>query len=158
MVLFICQTATSDIPLMVATQSTDNSFRDFDDRVYITLKSLSLYLLHLHLSHFKQKPHLAAGLPPTLFHQQNWILNQYHILRQLCNSEYENTNVSLVNSSMAVNDLIAKYVGWIIFHLSASNWKVVFDHLSTKINLIATHPELAPDSIDLQFMSRDCRG
>ena len=138
---------------MVATRSIDTSFGILTTEC--TLKSLSLYLLHLRLSHFKQKPHLTAGLPPALFHQRNWILNQYHIAA--ANSEYENTNVSLVNSSMAVNDLIAKYVGRIIFHLSASNWKVVFDRLSTKINLIATHPELAPDSIDLQFMSH-CHG
>lgn len=61
--------------------------------------------------------------------------------------------MSLVNSSLAVNDLIAKYVGRIIFHISASNWKIVFERLSTKINFIATHPELNPDSIDLQLMA-----
>jgi len=61
--------------------------------------------------------------------------------------------MSLVTSSLAVNDLIAKYVGRIIFHISASNWKVVFERLSTKISYIATHPEHNPDSIDLQLMS-----
>jgi hypothetical protein len=61
--------------------------------------------------------------------------------------------MSLVNSSLAINDLIAKYVGRIIFHISASNWKIVFDRLSDKINTIASHPEPNPDSIDLQLMS-----
>ena len=61
--------------------------------------------------------------------------------------------MSLVNSYLAVNDLIAKYVGRIIFHISASNWKIVFERLSTKINTIATNSEPNPDSLDLQLMS-----
>ena len=62
--------------------------------------------------------------------------------------------MSLATSSKMVNDLIAKHVGRIIFHISASNWKVVFGRLSDKINSIATHPDITSESIiDLHFMS-----
>ena len=68
-------------------------------------------------------------------------------------TEYEKTHMSLVNSYLAVNDLIAKYVGRVIFHISASNWNIVFERLSAKINNIATNPESNLDSLDLQLMS-----
>jgi neurofibromin 1 len=60
--------------------------------------------------------------------------------------------MSLVVSELAINALIAKYVGRILFHISASNWNLVFERFSTKINFIATHPELNPDFIDFHLM------
>jgi neurofibromin 1 len=69
------------------------------------------------------------------------------------NAAYEKTHMSLVKSSLSVNNLIAKYVGRIIFHISASNWNMVFERLSTKIAYLATHPDGNPDAVDLQLMS-----
>jgi hypothetical protein len=145
MVLFIRQTASSDVPLMVATRSTDTSFRDFDDRVNIKVPVSAISVPPPPLP-LRSRPSASSVLSAKMD-----IKSISHIAA--ANAEYENTHMSLVNSSIVVNDLIAKYVGRIIFHLSASNWKVVFDRLSSKINFIATHPELTPDSIDLQFMS-----
>ena len=145
MVLFIRQTASSDVPLMVATRSTDISFRDFEDsvngKVPVGASAISV----------PPVPLPPRSPPSTLSSAKVNIKSISHIAA--ANAEYENTHMSLANSSIVVNDLIAKYVGRIIFHLSASNWKVVFDRLSSKINSIATHHELAPDCIDLQFMS-----
>ena len=145
MVLFMHQTANSHIPLMVATRSTDISFRDFEDRVNINVAVKSV---------------LPPTLPPLLRNRASTssissakmsIKSMSHI--PAATSEYESTHMSLASSSLAVNDLIAKYVGRIIFHLSASNWKVVFERLSTKISFIAAHPEISPDAVDLQLMS-----
>lgn len=146
MVLFMRQTAKSDVPLMVATRSTDTSFRDFEDTVNIGVAAKSV----------PPPPSVKASLrnqPSTssISSGKMSIKSTSHI--QAANAEYEKSHMSLVTSSLAVNDLIAKYVGRIIFHISASNWKVVFERLSTKISYIATHPEHNPDSIDLQLMS-----
>ena len=151
MVLFIRQTASSDVPLMVATRSTDISFRDYEDRMDTEVGDSTIFVppppLPLPAEATLRSPHSASSISSGKMN----IKSISHIAA--ANAEYENTHMSLVNSSLVVNDLISKYVGRIIFHLSASNWKVVFERLSTKINFIATHPELTPDSIDLQFMS-----
>jgi ABC-type iron transport system FetAB ATPase subunit len=54
---------------------------------------------------------------------------------------------------MFVSSLIAKDVGRAVFHISASNWSVVHDRLSGKISYLAAHPELQPDTVDLQLMA-----
>jgi hypothetical protein len=149
MVLFIRQTASSDVPLMVTTRSTDTSFRDFEDRVNIKVASVSVPPSPLPLSaeaSLRNRPSANSVSSGKMS-----IKSISHIAA--ANAEYENTHMTLVNSSLVINDLIAKYVGRIIFHLSASNWKVVVERLSTKISFIAAHPELSPDAIDLQFMS-----
>lgn len=151
MVLLMRQTANSDVPLMVATRSTDTSFRDFGDKINIKVTARSV-----------PSPSLPHDSEPSLHNRSSAssfqsakisVKSTSHSHIAAVSTEYERTHMSLVNSSLVVNDLIAKYVGRIIFHISASNWKIVFECLSTKINLIATHPELNPDSIDLQLMS-----
>ena len=136
---------------MVATRSTDVSFRDYEDRMDIEVAESTAFIppppLPPPAEATLRSPHSASSVSSGKMN----IKSISHIAA--ANAEYENTHMSLVNSSLVVNDLIAKYVGRIIFHLSASNWKVVFERLLTKINFIATHPELTPDSIDLQFMS-----
>ena len=151
MVLFIRQTASSDVPLMLATRSTDISFRDFDDRVNIKFPVSAISVLPPPLPLPAETSPRSRPSASSISSAKINIKSISHI--SAANAEYENTHMSLVNSSIVVNDLIAKYVGRIIFHLSASNWKVVFERFSDKINFIATNPELTPDSIDLQFMS-----
>ena len=150
MVLFMRQTAKSDVPLMVATRSTDTSFRDFEDRVNIKVAANSVphqpLLLSPQAASLRNRPSANSVLSGKIS-----IKSISHIAAT--SSKYENSHVSLINSSLAVNDLIAKYVGRIIYHISASNWNVVFERLSTKISLVATNPEHNPDFIDLQLMS-----
>ena len=146
MVLFMRQTANPDVPLMVAIRSTDTSFRDFEDTMNIKVGTRSVPPLHLTPEpSLRNRPSASSFLPKMV------VKSTSHIAAT--STQYERTHMSLVNSSLAVNDLIAKYVGRIIFHISASSWKVVFERLSTKITYIATHPEHHPDSIDLQLMS-----
>jgi neurofibromin 1 len=66
---------------------------------------------------------------------------------------YEKTHMSLVKSALPVNDLIAKYAGRIVFHLSASNWTGVYGRLRTKIHFLASNPSENPDITDLQLMA-----
>ncbi|KAF8165773.1 hypothetical protein B0H34DRAFT_794124 [Crassisporium funariophilum] len=148
MVLFMRQTSNSDVPLMLATRSTDISFRDFDDNI------------NLNAAESPPPPPPAADDGATLRTRPSSssvksgrmsIKSNSHI--SATNTTYENTHMSLVKSSLSVNNLIAKYVGRIVFHISASNWSVVFDRLSTKISYLASHPDANADTNDLQLMS-----
>ncbi|KAK0207040.1 hypothetical protein DFS33DRAFT_1318594 [Desarmillaria ectypa] len=64
----------------------------------------------------------------------------------------QRTPMSAVNSFHTLNALIEKYTGRIIFHISASNWNVVFDRLRTKIRQLSQN-EGEVDTIDIQLLS-----
>ena len=151
MVLLMRHTANSEVPLMVAMRSTDTSFRDLEDKIKIKVaaKSVSTPSLPLDSEPSLRNQSSSSSIQSSKISVKS--ISHSHIAA--VSNEYERTHMSLVNSSLAVNDLIAKYVGRIIFHISASNWRIVFDRLSKKINAIASHPEPNPDSIDLQLMS-----
>lgn len=68
-------------------------------------------------------------------------------------TSYEKTSQMLYKSSLSLNHLIAKFVGRIIYHLSASNWNAVFSRIRTKIHFLASNSEENTDVIDLQLMS-----
>ncbi|KAF9226729.1 hypothetical protein BS17DRAFT_500836 [Gyrodon lividus] len=66
---------------------------------------------------------------------------------------FERTHMALVKSTMALNILISRFAGRIVYHLSASNWMVVFHRIRTKIHYLANTPEDNPDTVDLQLMT-----
>lgn len=142
MVLFMRQTASSEVPLMLQTRTTDVSFRDFEDTVNIA----------------NVQPPAPSEIPLRTRPSSNSVRSGRVNIKSIThiaatNAAYEKTHMSLVKSSLSVNNLIAKYVGRIIFHISASNWNMVFERLSTKIGYLATHPDGNPDTVDLQLMS-----
>ena len=61
--------------------------------------------------------------------------------------------MSLIRSALPVNELITKYVGRIVFHLSASNWNGVYNRLRTKIHFLASNSSENPDVTDLQLIA-----
>jgi len=143
MVLFMRQTASSEAPLMLQTRSTDISFRDFEENINMTPVESSAPPAPTSLRNQTSSNSVMSGRVS--------VKSAVHIAAT--NMAYEKTHMSLVKSAVSVNNLIAKYVGRLIFHISASNWNVVFERLSTKIQFLATHPEVIPDTIDLQLMS-----
>lgn len=64
----------------------------------------------------------------------------------------QRTPMSAVNSFYTLNALIEKYTGRIIFHISASNWNVVFDRLRMKIRQLSQN-DGEVDTIDIQLLS-----
>ncbi|CAA7259350.1 unnamed protein product [Cyclocybe aegerita] len=145
MVLFMRQTSSADVPLMLQTRSTDISFRDFEDNISMASAEPSQQ------TPVQDPPLRTQPSSNSVKSAKVSIKSTMHI--SATNTAYEKTHMSLVKSSLSVNNLIAKYVGRIIFHISASNWNVVFDRLSTKISFLAAHPEANPDIVDLQLMS-----
>jgi len=61
--------------------------------------------------------------------------------------------MALVISTLALILLISKSLGRIVYHLSASNWLVVFHRIRQKIHFLASTTEDNPDMIDLQLMT-----
>lgn len=67
--------------------------------------------------------------------------------------DFNKTHMSLVKSSISLNNQIGKYAGLIIRHLSASNWPVVFSRIRSKLDMLSITSEEKPDTIDLQLMT-----
>jgi len=127
----------------VINRSTDLSFRDFEDDLsppsleHPTPVKVKVFRNQASVSSVRsERVHIKAYIPIAA-----------------TNAKYEKTHLPLVKSSMFVNSLIAKYIGRVVFHISTSNWSVFQDRLSGKISYLAAHPELQPDTVDLQLMA-----
>ena len=68
-------------------------------------------------------------------------------------THYEKTSQMLYKSTVSLSLLIAKYVGRVLYHLSASNWPMVLEKVKKRIHVLANAPEDGPDMIDLQLMA-----
>jgi hypothetical protein len=67
---------------------------------------------------------------------------------------YTNTPASMAETSSSLNLLIGKYAGVVIYHLSASNWPVVFARVRAKIYALERIEKgHMPDVVDLQLMT-----
>lgn len=63
------------------------------------------------------------------------------------------TPLTVSSSSSSINWLISKYSGKIVFHLSASNWSVVFAKIRNKIHHLAQTNEDTPDMVDMKLVA-----
>ncbi|KAG8886533.1 Ras GTPase activating protein ira2 [Tulasnella sp. 331] len=63
------------------------------------------------------------------------------------------TPLTVSSSSSSINWLISKYSGKIVFHLSASNWNVVFAKIRNKIHHLAQTNEENPDMVDMKLVA-----
>jgi hypothetical protein len=55
----------------------------------------------------------------------------------------------------SLNSLVSKFAGIVIYHISASNWPVVFERVRAKIRALEKVERGAmPDTIDLQLMTQ----
>lgn len=150
MVLFLRQSAHADGPLLMASlDSSDVSFRDFE-----TLPSLSISELLESQASIPQH----AGLPRDLrSHASSASVKSSKqsvasVTSLLNNTTYERTPISMMNSKQSLNALIERFTGKIIFHISASNWNVVFSRVRVKIRTLAQN-DGDMDSVDLQLLS-----
>jgi hypothetical protein len=68
-------------------------------------------------------------------------------------TSYERTSSVLCESISSMSSLIAKYVGRVVYHLSASNWLVVFSRIKSKIYMLASATEEDLDIMDVRLMT-----
>ena len=146
MVLFMRQTSLPEAPLVLQTQLTESAFRHLQEEIEISPEP-------------PEEPRNTPGEIPLRNQPSSSSMKSegVHIRASIpiaaTNTNYEKSHLSFVKSSLSVNSLIAKFVGRIIFHISASNWSVVHERLSNKISHLAAHPDAPPDTVDLQLMA-----
>lgn len=73
-------------------------------------------------------------------------------LNSLSSIGYEPTSSVVSESRLSLNGLIGKYAGKVIYHLSASNWPVVFERIRNKIRELSNSLENNPEIADLQLL------
>lgn len=66
---------------------------------------------------------------------------------------FERTSSTLCSSLSSMHTLIAKFSGRVVYHLSASNWPVVFSRIKSKIHALASDSEQDPDIMDIRLMT-----
>ena len=97
-------------------------------------------------------PRSRGKRSPSPFHQANDPSAPFTSLPQHF-THYEKTSQMLHKSTVSLNLMIAKYVGRVLYHLSASNWPMVLEKIKKRIHVLANAPEDGPDIIDLQLMA-----
>lgn len=154
LVLFLRQTAETD-PLMLSSGIADTSFRDFESTDFLTATPL----LEAQNggpaipSDISELPGPVLRNRPSANSVQSSKASIHSVIPIPANTlTYEKTHMTLAKSSLAVNRLIAKYAGRIIYHLSASNWKIVLSRLRSKIHFLASNAEENMDVVDLQLL------
>lgn len=152
MVLFLRQSAQTDPPLIMAgIDSTDIDFRDYEALP-------SLYLPDFIESQIEEStphhPDLPRDLhsPPSSDSVRSGKRSVASIASILASTGYERTPMSMINSARCLNDLVEKFTGRIVFHISASNWNVVFNRIRQKIRQLSQN-EVDLDAIDIQLLA-----
>ncbi|KAJ7724736.1 hypothetical protein DFH07DRAFT_1066990 [Mycena maculata] len=137
MVLYLRQTHTLETPLMLVDQTSDISFTDYEVALAENWHSLEAQLAW-------EKDTESLRSPLTLPISAH-------------NVAYEPTVRSAIKSPHALNTLLAKFTGRVIFHISVANWAVVFHRLRNKLQYLASNEldrtRQAPDLVDLQLLA-----
>lgn len=154
MVLYLRQTAAPECRLMSSSNlAPDASLHDFESVDIPTLTpddySYNGPPLPPHISQ-ASRPFLKVKPSATSFQSLGAASGQGQSNRAF---HFERTHMALVKSTMALNILISKFAGRIVYSLSASNWMVVFHRIRTKIHYLANTAEDNPDTVDLLLMT-----
>ncbi|KAG5648701.1 hypothetical protein DXG03_000048 [Asterophora parasitica] len=158
MVLLMRQTSFPDHPVMLPNRFSDLTFRDFESHPLVAESQPEISLdsptsaPEPSRAHQTQEAALRAQSSANSVRSGKLSLNST-IQFPATKTTYEKTHMSLVKSTVPVNDLIAQYAGRIVFQISASNWNVVYHRLRTKIHFLASNAAENPDVIDLQLMA-----
>ncbi|KAJ6460124.1 hypothetical protein C8R47DRAFT_1161242 [Mycena vitilis] len=150
MILYLRQTHTPETPVMLVDQTTDISFTDYeaavdsgfsvDDLVDLTSGKVRLR---------------------TSYSSLRSVGSEKSIPSHVSSTKYEPTIRSAIRSPHLLNTILAQWAGRVIYHISASNWQVVFNRLRVKLHYLAgenrdsERVKQSPDLnlIDLQLLA-----
>jgi hypothetical protein len=159
MVMFLRQTSPDGPPLLPANRGMDANFRDFENHIGFPKKEeepQSQSRSNISTPDPVVQPELRPRPSSTSITSTTMSVGGISIASVIPiksgNTVYEKTHISQIQSQYALHELIAKFAGRIIFHISATNWKVVFYRLRTKIHFLASQSDETPDTIDLQVL------
>jgi hypothetical protein len=155
MVLFLRQTTPPECRLMPSNRPAGNSYHGFESLQLPESPCLDLDSDGDSSTPNSQTPptHTLWNRPSSTSMNSGQLSMQSTIPIPTDNLSYERTPVSLMKVSLSLNTLIAKFSGLIVYHLSASNWTVVFHRLRNKIHFLASTSEENPDVVDLNLMT-----
>ncbi|KAJ6532260.1 hypothetical protein DFH09DRAFT_1370329 [Mycena vulgaris] len=153
--LYLRQTHTSDVPLMLVDHTTDISFTDYElpDSHVSPLGQLDELLS---CKWETGRPVVRGRASHSSFHSTTPSFGST-IPKNPSSNKYESTTRSAMKSPHALNILLDMFAGRVISHLSSSNWPVVFDRLRSKLHYLAggdmDRSRQTPDLVDLQLLS-----
>lgn len=145
MILYIRQTHTVDPPIMLVDRTTDISFTDFE--ILSSDSALNVDdMVQIDGGRLRLKTSYSVFSAP-----------EWDIPSHVSSVKYQQTIRSAMKSAHALNTLVAEFTGRVIYHISASNWPIVFDRVRTKLHQFATgdldRNNKAPDLMDLQLLA-----
>ena len=157
MILYLRQTAPSET---TSTEPFDNfnfttSFHDFETTEYPGMPSVVQSDPSFGLGITKESigmPRSRGGRSPSPVHKHDDPSTPFTILPQHL-KHYEKTSQMLFRSTVSLSLMIAKYVGRVLYHLSASNWPMVLEKIKKRIHVLANAPDDGPDMVDLQLIA-----
>ena len=156
MILYLRQTTPSE----TSTEPFDNfnfttSFHDFETTEYPGMPSAVQADPSFGLGITAESigmPRSRGKRPPSPVHKHDDPSIPFTALPQHF-TRYEKTSQMLFKSTVSLSLMIAKYVGRVLYHLSASNWTMVLERIKRRIHVLANTPDDGPDVIDLQLMA-----
>ncbi|KIK64870.1 hypothetical protein GYMLUDRAFT_83217 [Collybiopsis luxurians FD-317 M1] len=150
MILHLRQTAVSDPPLISPlSRFGDVSFRDYDAEDIASKATVSAYIHEATGFSVYGDHSRPPSVAPSIFGNQT--INSY-VLLSGNDSVYEKTPSSYINSAQSLTQQIQKYAGRIISYISASNWKIVFQRLQSRIPILLMPSNKSPDFSDLWLL------
>ncbi|KAG6849386.1 hypothetical protein H0H93_008893 [Arthromyces matolae] len=156
-VMLLRMAMTHEIPLVLPGRFTDLTFRDFESHTSISHQSTECGSDTTSSENFAPRTRPSDGPLRTQSSAMSVRSGKLSLHSTLQNpatkTTYEKTHMTLVKSSIPVNDLIRQYLGRIIFQISASNWSVVYSRIRNRIQFLASNTSDHPDIIDLQLMA-----
>ena len=156
MISYLRQTA----PPETSTEPFDNfnfttSFHDFETTEYPGMPSVVQSDPSFGLGITTESigmPRSRGKRPPSPVHKHNDPFTPFTALPQHF-THYEKTSQMLYKSTVSLSLMIAKYVGRVLYHLSASNWPMVLEKIKKRIHVLANAPDDGPDMIDLELIA-----
>lgn len=152
MILYLRQTHTPETPLMLVDETTDLSFTDFE----VLDSTAALPHIDELIGHQPGKE-LRTRVSTFSMHSSASMGSGSSPAGSASHAKYEVTIRSAMKSPNMLNVLLAKYAGRVIFHMSASNWPVVFTRLRAKLHYLASSDfdrgRQTPDLVDLQLLA-----
>lgn len=153
MILYLRQTTSPETRLMSSSiLSLGSSFYDFES---IDVPSCAPTLENLYTRDPPTSPPQPALQPKHSVDSVNSgsTASTTSIPMAAGSFTYNKTHMSLVKSSLSMNNHIGTFAGRIVYHLSASNWSAVFHRIRTKVHILSSTSDENPDIVDLKLMT-----
>ncbi|KAK7053933.1 hypothetical protein R3P38DRAFT_3343387 [Favolaschia claudopus] len=147
MIAYLRQADTGDVPLMLDDETANISFTEYE-----VFSSESV----LDLDHIVQGDEGKIRLKTsyTALRGASMPTHDSGMPSHASNLKYEPTVRSALQSPHALNTLLAEYAGRVVYHISASNWRVVAERWQQKLTDYQTGDTKRPqDHVELQLLA-----